>query len=343
MENVKNESVYEPRVSIIVPVKNCEATIRELLESLMHLDYNKEKLEVIVVDGNSTDKTCEIVSKYLVKLLKEERPGINAARNTGIKYSKGEIIAFTDGDCVVTKDWVKKITEKFKDPKVGCVGGNVIGYYDNVLSNYCDESILPVMRVFKKREILKNIKPPLHYPAGCNMAMKRKVVKDVGMFDERIKHGFDEDEFVERVCDNGYSMVLDPEVLVEHKHRLTLLELLKQTFNYGRGGGLLLKIKGAKSKFSRWIILSLASFIFWVSMLLSTALYTFFTGSIASLIVFLVFLLLPPAGLTFFYIHQTLSRKDGKYIKIIFYPCIDILRALSFITGTLYQLFKKES
>jgi len=339
---VKSEGVYEPSVSIIVPVKNCEATIGELLESLMRLDYKKEKLEVIVVDGNSTDKTCEIVSKYPVKLLEEERPGINAARNTGIKHSKGEIIVFTDGDCVVPKDWIKKIIENFKDPKVGCVGGNAIRYYNGLLSNYCDESILPVLRVFKKREVLNNVKPPLQYPAGCNMATKRKVIKDVGMFDERIKHGFDEDEFVERICDKGYSMVLDPKVLVKHKHRSTLLGLLKQAFNYGRGSGLLSKMKGTNSKFSKWIILSLACFIFWVSTLLSTALYTFFTGSIASLIVFLIFLLLPPAGLTVFYINQTLSRKDGKYIRIIFYPCVDILRALSFIAGILYQLFKKK-
>ena len=93
-----NESV--PMISVIVPVKNGSTHIRDLLDSLERLDYPKDRLEVLVVDGNSTDSTKEVVSEYPVKLLTEERPGINAARNTGLKHSTGEIVAFTDADCV---------------------------------------------------------------------------------------------------------------------------------------------------------------------------------------------------------------------------------------------------
>ncbi len=91
---MQKEKEFNPNVSIIVPVKNGATTIRELLESLMQIEYDRDKLEIIVVGGNSTDNTRKIASEYPVKILMEERPGLNAARNTGIKHSKGEIIAF---------------------------------------------------------------------------------------------------------------------------------------------------------------------------------------------------------------------------------------------------------
>ena len=101
-----------PSVTVIVPVRNGEQTIQSLLESLQKLDYNRNKVEVIVVDGNSTDKTQEIVKRYPVKLIVEKRKGLNVARNTGIKCSKGEIIAFTDSDCIVPPDWLRRLWEQ---------------------------------------------------------------------------------------------------------------------------------------------------------------------------------------------------------------------------------------
>jgi len=329
-----------PKVSVIVPVKNGAAHIGELLDSLVHVDYDRDMLEIIVVDGNSTDNTREIVSQYPVKLLLEERPGLNAARNTGIKNSSGEIVAFTDADCIIPKDWVSKIVDNFRDPQVGCVGGSVIGYYDGFLSRYSDESFIPVMRIFRKREVLDSVKPPQKYPAGCNMAFKREALEKVGLFDESIKYGFDEDELVERICRGGYKMVLDPNVLVRHKHRPALKELLKQNFNYGRGLGLMLRKMGIKSVFPKWLLLCIIGFLAWSSIILTLTIYTFLTGSFASQIILLTMLLLPLFGLMIFYGYQTIKKGDKKYRRIILYPPIDIARALAFIFGGIYQLFK---
>jgi glycosyltransferase involved in cell wall biosynthesis len=334
----KNE--YRPKVSVIVPVKNGAAHIGELLNSLVHVDYDRDMLEIIVVDGNSTDNTREIVSQYPVKLLLEERPGLNAARNTGIKNSSGEIVAFTDADCIIPENWVSKIVDNFRDSQVGWVGGNVVGYYDSFLSHYSDESFIPVMRIFRKREVLDSVKPPQKYPAGCNMAFKRGALKKVGLFDEGIKYGFDEDELVERICRGGYKMVLDPNVLVRHKHRPALKELLKQNFNYGRGLGLMLRKMGIKSAFPKWLLLCIIGFLAWSSIILTLTIYTFLTSSFASQIILLTMLLLPPFGLMIFYGRQTIKKREKKYRRIILYPPIDIARALAFIFGGIYQLFK---
>lgn len=329
-----------PKVSVIVPVKNGGAKIQGLLDSLMQVDYPKEKLEIIVVDGNSSDDTREVVSRYEVKLLTEEKRGINGARNTGVKHSEGDIVVFTDSDCVVPKYWIKKIVEDFQDSKVGCVGGNVEGYYDDFLSRYSDESIIPVMRRFGRREVLDTIKPPLHYPAGCNMAVRREIIEEVGLFDEKIMYGFDEDELVERICRKGHEMVLDPDILVKHKHRSTLPELLKQNFRYGRGIGLLLKMRGIKSAFSKWILLCILGFIAGISIILSLALFTIFVFSVENLVNLLAILLVPPVGLILFYTYKVARNRIKKYASILAYPLIDIARSLVFVFGGIYQLLK---
>lgn len=308
----------------------------------MQVDYDKDKLEIIVVDGNSTDGTREIVSHYPVKLLTEERPGLNAARNTGIKHSNGEIIAFTDVDCVAPKNWIRKIVEHFQSPHAGCVGGSTVGYYDNFLSRYADESILPALRTFEKLEVLDAVKPPQKYPAGCNMAVRQDALKKAGVFDEKIRYGFDEDELVERICGQRYKMVLDPDVLVKHKHRPTLKELLKQNFNYGRAIGPLLKTKGTKSAFSKWILLSILGFLAWDSIILSLTLYALFARSLLFQAVLLTVLLSPVVALMLFYASRTVKKGDKKYGRIVTYPFIDIARSLVFVSGGIYQLLKPQ-
>jgi len=327
-------------VSVIVPVKNGSAHIRDLLDSLERLDYPKDRLEVLVVDGNSTDSTREVVSEYPVKLLTEERPGINAARNTGLKHSIGEIVAFTDADCVVSENWVKRIVEDFQDQTVACVAGNVEGYYDDFLSRYSDESIIPVLRRFGKREVLDKIKPPLQYPAGCNMAMRRAVVERVGLFDESIAFGFDEDELVERICKDGNRMVLDPAVLIRHKHRSSLAELLKQNFRYGRGMGLLPRVRGLSSTFSKWILLLVCVSVLWAGVVLFFAVMTVLTSSVAFLATLLTSLLFPLLGLITYYAYRAARLRDKRLSKIITYPFVDFGRSVVFLVGGVYQLLK---
>ncbi|MEM2820344.1 MAG: glycosyltransferase, partial [Candidatus Bathyarchaeia archaeon] len=161
-----NENPYEPMVSVIIPALNSEVTIKALLESLIALDYRRDRLEIIVVDGGSTDRTREIAQRYPVRVVVETRRGINVARNVGVRNSCGEILAFTDSDCVVPRDWVKKIVEAFSDSRIGCLGGSVMRYEDDFLARYADESVMPVLRRFRRRELLSNVKPIFRYPAG---------------------------------------------------------------------------------------------------------------------------------------------------------------------------------
>lgn len=327
---------YEPMVSVIIPAFNSEATIGALLESLMALDYRRDRLEIIVVDGGSIDRTREIAQRYPVKVIVETRRGINVARNTGVRNSCGEILAFTDSDCVVPRDWVKKIVEAFSDSRIGCLGGSVMRYEDDFLARYADESVMPVLRRFRRRELLSGVKPIFRYPAGCNMAFRRNAIEKAGLFDERIRYGFDEDELVERVCRSGYLMLLDPNIIVLHKHRGSLRGLLRQSFNYGRGGGLVVRM-GIRGKFFRWIILSLLSFLAWVALCFSL-LFLAVALSPFLLIPFLSITILPTIILLCFYAIRAFSEGWRRRAEVLAYPLLDLLRIFSFSLGIIRGL-----
>ncbi len=326
----------QPSVTIIVPVRNGEETIQPLLESLEKLDY--DKVEVIVVDGNSTDKTREIVKNYPVKLVIENKKGLNVARNIGIKQSNGEIVAFTDADCIVPSNWITKIVENFKDPKVSCVGGSTKALNSDFVSQYADNSIVRLMPFFKKREELDKVKPFFRHPAGCNMAYRRKVAEEIGYFDENIQYGFDEVEFADRICKAGYKMVLDPKVLVWHKHRSTLGKFLKQNFQYGKGSGLVLKKNKLKDAVSRWAFLGLIGFASWLLIVFSLLYLNVISTSNIFFWPLFGFTGLPFLIVASVYAYRAIKNK--KFARVIIYPTIDICRTLSFCCGQIYQLFK---
>jgi len=334
------EDYKSPRsVTVVVPVRNRELTIQPLLDSLQKLDYDTNKVEVIVVDGNSTDKTQEIVKKYPVKLVVEKRKGLNLARNTGIKCAKGEIVAFTDSDCIVPPNWITKIVENFKDPQISCVGGSAKALDNDFISQYADNSIVRLMPFFTKREELKKVKPFFRHPAGCNMAFRRKVAEEVGYFDEHIQYGFDEVEFADRICRAGYKMVLDPDVLVWHKHRSTFREFLKQNFQYGKGSGLVLKNNKLKDAVSKWSFLGLMGFISWLLIVGSLTFLTFTSSSSIFFWLLFGFTGLPLLILATVYAYRALQNK--KLTRVVIYPFIDLFRTLSFCFGQVYQVFKK--
>lgn len=329
---------HPPLVSIVVPVMNVEGTIRDLMESLMRLEYDREKLEILVVDGNSTDDTREIVSEYPVRLLDEEGKGLNAARNTGIKYSRGEIIAYTDGDCVVPPGWIRSIAENFKDPMVSFVGGPVEAYdKKDFLSTYMDDTFFQAKPGFKWRSETTSLSL-FRFPAGCNMAFNRHALSKINFFDEKIDHGFDDLAPVERLGSRGFRIVLDPEVTVRHQHRTNLREMLKQHFNYGRGGALLV-LSHRNSKLAQWFTTYLVSSVFGLSLLLSLLTFGLITDWFFPIQLAAALFGFGYATLTSFYLYVSYNTRSLK--KLLLYPLLDIARGICFTLGGFIQLFKE--
>jgi cellulose synthase/poly-beta-1,6-N-acetylglucosamine synthase-like glycosyltransferase len=99
-----------PEISVIVPVFNAERYLERCITALLEQDFPTERYEVILVDNNSTDSSATIARRHeRVRLLREPDQGAYAARNTGIRAAKGDIIAFTDPDCVPARGWLTSI------------------------------------------------------------------------------------------------------------------------------------------------------------------------------------------------------------------------------------------
>ena len=101
--------MHTMKVSIIIPTKNNAGILEKCLKSIENLDYPKEELEVVIVDGHSEDGTVEIARKYGCRVVYESVGTIGGARNIGVQNSNGEFIVFTDADCVAERDWLKNL------------------------------------------------------------------------------------------------------------------------------------------------------------------------------------------------------------------------------------------
>ncbi len=130
----RSDAAYRPTVSVIVAARNEEANLRHCLDSLSRLTYPKEKLEVLVVNDHSTDGTGSIINdfarrySFIHSLNAVDDPsgklhGKTNAIAQGIEHTTGEIVLFTDADCVVQKGWVEETVKYYNEPSVGLVAG----------------------------------------------------------------------------------------------------------------------------------------------------------------------------------------------------------------------------
>jgi len=160
------------RVSVIVPSFNAAANIEACVRSLQAQTYSP--CEIIVVNDASTDNTAEVVAGLNVKLVNMKRNGgAGAARNEGVNVAQGDIVAFTDSDCVAPSGWIEKIVEEFEsDPELGVVGG--LYHPNNEVSSSVDLLCFFEEEYFWHISSLNSSKA---FPPGGNLAMLKDVLK----------------------------------------------------------------------------------------------------------------------------------------------------------------------
>ena len=226
-----------PFVSVIVPVYNGERTIGNCLKSLLSLNYPSSRIEIIIVDNNSKDNTYRIIQEFpVISLIEDKIQSSYAARNTGLKESKGEIIAFTDSDCIADKDWILKSVECFRDEKIGCVAGRIEGFSP---SNYIEEYLIRHGYLCQDTSTLKHWFLP--YAQTANAIYRREVINAIGTFEENWVSAGDSDLTWRMLLHTHYTLTYCPDSLIYHVHRSTLKGLFNQRKTWGHGEVLLYK------------------------------------------------------------------------------------------------------
>jgi cellulose synthase/poly-beta-1,6-N-acetylglucosamine synthase-like glycosyltransferase len=219
-----NEKIALPNVSIIVATHNSESTVDECLRSILELDYPKQSFEVIVIDGGSDDLTVERVKAHPVKLISHHF-NAPASYNSALKTVRNEIVGFIDSDAKVESQWLKKLIKHLDNPKVAGAGGNIETWNKNNLIPRC----IGYELTLRYRRLPQEVKKV----ATMNFIVRKKVIDEVGGFNESLPTQYDTD-LGARIVRSGYKLVFDSNVTCYHFHRPTLSAFFKQQFKYGQ-------------------------------------------------------------------------------------------------------------
>jgi len=224
-------SAYSPGISVVIPVYNCRETADRCMASLARLDY--PDYEVIVVDDGSTDGTAEICESYAgARIIRLDKGGPSRARNEGIKAARGEVIAFTDGDCVVDRPWLRELAGGFTGPDVAGVGGDQVSPDDDTdVGKMVQEFFKTIGFVTGYIKTGATIKDTDHNPS-CNSAYRKEILEKVGGFNEDLWPGEDV-ELDLNIRRLGYRLIFNPGAVVAHYRPRTYLGFARMMRRYG--------------------------------------------------------------------------------------------------------------
>ena len=232
-------------MSVIVCTRNRDDGLKKLLQSLAEQVLpSPVEWQVIIIDNNpmkSIYQWAQVFSfdQLNVRIIREERQGKSFALNTGISAALGDIIAFTDDDCLVSSDWVFSMYREFvRNCRIDGIGGRVLLH---------DQKAMPVaIRTGEERtEVKAELFDPKRIPIlGCNMAFRREVIQRIGLFDIRMGPGSkanavaEDVDYLYRLLKKRMKIIYSPSVIVFHDHGRKNPESVKEVnrrYLTGRG------------------------------------------------------------------------------------------------------------
>ncbi|NJM89025.1 MAG: glycosyltransferase [Hydrococcus sp. RU_2_2] len=227
------EHLSSPFVSVIIPVFNDRDRLKICLERLENQTYPNHLYEIIVVDNASNDgeEVKEVVAQFSQAFVTYESfPSSFAARNQGISLAKGDIIAFTDADCIPAIDWIEKgVKNLLFTFNCGLVAGKIEVFFKD--SNRATPvELYESITAFPQKELIEKY----NYAATANIFTFKNVIERVGNFDPHLKSSGDI-EWGQRVAKFGYQQVYVDEICVAHPARSSFAQLFKRTVRLAGG------------------------------------------------------------------------------------------------------------
>jgi len=240
-------------VSVVVCTRDRPHALRRCLRALTKLEH--PNYEVVVVDNASLGtETAEIVAATPFRYVREDRPGLDWARNRGIAESRNQIIAYVDDDAVVDPNWLAAIAVAFDDQSVAVVTGLVLAAELTCPAQHVFELYGGMGKGMNRRDLdgsrmtADDLVAAHAAGVGANMAFRRQTFDRVGTFDTALdvgtlSNGGGDLDIFHRVLVAGLTIRYEPAAFMWHYHRRELPHLRKQLYNNGRAFGVyLLKI-----------------------------------------------------------------------------------------------------
>ncbi|MEA2054363.1 MAG: glycosyltransferase [Candidatus Thermoplasmatota archaeon] len=329
-----NQENY-PKVSFIIPVRNEEKFIEDCLQSLLSLDYPEEKVEILFAEGNSSDRTREILEDYAkkydnIKIFDNSTGNTAVGRNICIEHATEEMLMDFSGHVIAPKNLLKVLALKLASQPENVVGigcSNISPDNQNFIGKVSGVAFLGFMAgsgLFMQNTVFNKEKFVEHMAFTC---YRKKIFEEIGKFDPNFWCGQDA-EFDIRVKKAGYKILYTPETFVYHYKRDTIKDLFKQLYKYGIARTKMAKkYRGALRIFhlfpSLFVIGSLVLGILWLIDVVTTA--------------FILFLILIYLVLCFI---STAKISKNPFIiisSVFFYLLIKVSYGLGFIRGLFYS------
>lgn len=220
-----------PFVSVIVPVYNDAVHLRICLRALEHQTYPASRREIIVVDNGSTDGSAEVAARFPgVRVEAEATIGSYAARNRGITVAHGDVLAFTDADCVPAADWIERgVADLARADRCGLVAGR-IHIYPREPDRPTTVELYEALFDFDQRRFVERGR----FGVTANLFTYAAVMREIGSFDPSLRSGGDRD-WGGRVAARGYRQLYASTAIVRHPARRSLRVLLAKRFRVAGG------------------------------------------------------------------------------------------------------------
>lgn len=237
-------------ISVVVCTRDRPEDLRMCLETLVQLEAGRHRVELIVVDNNPASGRTKAVADDFpqVRYEMETRPGVAYGRNKGFASAQGDIVAYIDDDVRVPPHWPSRILAPFADPRVMCVSGLVLPLEMESESQEMFEKYGALGRGYAPRifdrqffnHSTKHVVCTWDLGSTANVAIRKAVLADSGMFDETLgpgqPTGVGEDIYTfYRILKAGHVCYYEPAAYVWHKHRTSMAALRKQLYQYSKG------------------------------------------------------------------------------------------------------------
>jgi glycosyltransferase involved in cell wall biosynthesis len=233
-----------PPISVVVCTRDRALSLQRCLQALQQVDY--PDYEVIVVDNCSRDvRVAEVVAQRGFRYVREDRPGLDWARNRGIQEARHEIIAYMDDDALAAQGWLRGIASAFADREVMAVTGMVLPAEletpaQNDFERYGGMSKGFIGYTIYRDQLDKRARFwSSNWGVGANMAFRRSLFSYIGGFDIALDvgtptNGAGDIEFFYRTVTAGYPLRYEPAAMAYHVHRRDNRTLERQIYNNGR-------------------------------------------------------------------------------------------------------------
>lgn len=222
-----------PTVTVVVPVYNDVARLRTCLAALAAQDYPADRFDVVVADNASTEDLRPALpagdARFAVVL--EPRRGSYVARNTAARHATGEVLAFTDGDCIPRPDWLSRAVAALTTPDPpDAVGGDINILFRRGSRPTTGPELYETVEGFDQERFVR----VTHFAATANLVVPRETFRRVGDFNAALKSGGDL-EWGRRLHEMGGRLDFAADAVVDHPSRPSWRDLTHKTVRIAHG------------------------------------------------------------------------------------------------------------